>query len=101
MVYRKKPVVIEAFKLGIDYIPDWFMDKITTNEIILHDSTDTNSGICNVDINTLEGVMHANYGDYIIKGINICFLFSISSPFQEKMVAKKMKKFYRQNKFFH
>ena len=23
-----------------------------------------------VDINTLEGVMNANYGDYIIKGVN-------------------------------
>lgn len=23
----------------------------------------------NADIQTLEGVMHANYGDYIIKGI--------------------------------
>ena len=70
MVYRKKPVVIEAFRLGIDYIPVWFMDKIITNEIILHDRPDTNLGICNVDINTLEGVMHANYGDYIIQGVN-------------------------------
>ena len=68
MIYRKKPVVVEAFKFGIDYIPDWFMDKVTTNEIILHDSSIAD--ICNVDINTLEGVMHASYGDYIIKGVN-------------------------------
>jgi hypothetical protein len=25
--YRKKPVVIEAFKMGIDPIPDWFMES--------------------------------------------------------------------------
>lgn len=70
--YRKKPVTIEAFQLGIDYIPDWFMDKVTTNEIILHG---TSSGFehhddTNADIRTLEGVMHANFGDYVIKGVH-------------------------------
>ena len=33
--YRKKPVIIDAFELG-DNIPDWFMDKVTSNDIILH-----------------------------------------------------------------
>ena len=71
MKYRKIPIEIEAFRLGIDFIPDWFMDKVSSNEIILHGKStgfqhydDTNA-----DIQTLEGVMHANYGDYIIKGI--------------------------------
>lgn len=69
--YRKKPVVIEAFQLGIDYIPDWFMDKVTTNEIILHG---TSSGFdhhddTNADIKTLEGWHHASFGDFIIKGV--------------------------------
>ena len=68
--FRKKPVVIEAFRLGIDYIPDWFMDKVTTNDIILHG---TSSGFehhndTNADIKTLEGWHHANFGDFIIKG---------------------------------
>lgn len=68
--FRKKPVVIEAFQLGIDYIPDWFMDKVTTNDIILHG---TSSGFehhddINADIKTLEGWHHANFGDFIIKG---------------------------------
>ena len=71
MKYRKIPIEIEAFRLGIDFIPDWFMDKVSSNEIILHGKStgfqhyyDTNA-----DIQTLEGVMHANYGDYIIKEI--------------------------------
>ena len=69
--YRKKPVVIEAFKLGVDYIPDWFMDAVTANEVILHG---TSSGFyhipdTNADIHTLEGWHHANYGDYIIRGV--------------------------------
>lgn len=34
--YRKKSVIIDAFRIGIDYIPDWFMNKVSTNEIILH-----------------------------------------------------------------
>ena len=72
MKYRKKPVLIEAFRLGIDHIPDWFMDKVTSNDIILHG---TSSGFehhddTNADIKTLEGVMHANFGDFIIKGVN-------------------------------
>lgn len=71
MKYIKKPVVIEAFKIGIDYIPDWFMDRVSNNTIILHGKS---SGFehyddTNCDIQTLEGVMHANYGDYIIKGV--------------------------------
>ena len=71
MKYRKKPVIIEAFQLGIDYIPDWFMNKVSENEIILHG---TSSGFehhddTNCDIKTLEGWIHASFGDFIIKGI--------------------------------
>jgi hypothetical protein len=72
MKYRKLPVEIEAFRIGIDYIPDWFMNKVSSKEIILNGKS---SGFehyddTNCDIKTLEGIMHANYGDYIIKGIN-------------------------------
>ncbi|MBR6603753.1 MAG: hypothetical protein IKK94_07035 [Clostridia bacterium] len=72
MKYRKKPVEVEAFRLGIDYVPDWFMDKVTTNNIVLHGKS---SGFehyndTNADIKTLEGIMHANYGDFIIRGVN-------------------------------
>lgn len=63
MKYRKKPIVIEAFRFQIDNaMPDWFNEKRITNEIITYDD-----GTC--DIKTLEGVMHANKGDYIIKGV--------------------------------
>lgn len=71
MKYRKKPVVIEAFKLGADPMPDWFADAITENRVTLHG---TSSGHyhaydTNADIETLEGRMHAEYGDYIILGV--------------------------------
>lgn len=65
--FRKKPVAIEAFKLATDPIPDWFMDRVTTNEIYLRgEGWRTLTG---ADITTLEGVMHADAGDYIIQGV--------------------------------
>lgn len=64
MKYRKKPIVIEAVRFMIDdYLPDWFMDNISQNNIITY-----SNGMC--DIKTLEGTMRANFGDYIICGVN-------------------------------
>lgn len=77
--YIKKPVVIEAFQLGIDCIPDWFMDRVRSNDIVL--KNDKMPKNCHIEqrgdyvefmyceIKTLEGIMRGNYGDYIIKGI--------------------------------
>lgn len=65
--FRKKPVVIRAFKLG-DNIPDWAMDRVTQNIIVLQlDRGMPVSG--SAEIHTLEGVMHADAGDYIIEGV--------------------------------
>ena len=41
MKYRKKPIIVEAYKTNVE-----------------------------TDIKTLEGIMHANIGDYIITGVN-------------------------------
>nr|DAP57039.1 MAG TPA: PGDYG protein [Caudoviricetes sp.] len=71
MKYRKKPVVIEAFQLGIDNIPDWFMNAVTKKDAILHGTSTGfyHANDTNADIKTLEGWLHADYGDYIIQGI--------------------------------
>ena len=62
--YRKKSVKVEAVRYMIDdTLPDWFMDRVTNNTIITH-----KDGTC--DINTLEGIMKSNKGDYIILGVN-------------------------------
>ena len=69
--YRKKPVVIEAFQYGVDARPDWFCDKVTTNEIITHCGTDLRQPedyYC--EIKTLEGIMIGQLGDFIIQGVN-------------------------------
>lgn len=69
--YRKKPVVIEAFKFYVDPMPDWFMDKVTENKAILRNCDyrryDLSEAYC--EIETLEGTMIANGGDYIIRGV--------------------------------
>ena len=69
MKYRKKPVEVEAFWFGIDEMPDWFMDKVTTNDVILQPGNNYEKKSMTAHINTLEGVMHAKYGDVIIKGV--------------------------------
>lgn len=60
--YRKRPVVIEAFCLGVDPMPDWFCDAISDGKI--HTSAE---GHCFIE--TLEGVLRGNAGDYIIQGV--------------------------------
>ena len=71
MKYKKKPVVIDAFKFYVDDMPDWFMDKVSANEIILRNCDYKRYGIDEAycEINTLEGVMVGKGGDYIIKGV--------------------------------
>lgn len=74
--YKKKPLVIDAFKIGIDYMPDWFIDSVVDGVVTLRTDMPENCHMeCRNDfktwceINTLEGVMVGNYGDYIIKGV--------------------------------
>lgn len=65
MKYRKKPVVIEAFKFDGDfmdstgnyYVPNWVLD------------TDYSFEDGELYIKTLEGWMHVSVGDYIIQGV--------------------------------
>ncbi|WDF02935.1 hypothetical protein [Shouchella hunanensis] len=66
MKFRKKPVVIEAFKYGIDDIPDWFMNEVKKDNIQIYD--DDLGKRCL--IKTLEGKMAGGYSYYIIRGVN-------------------------------
>jgi hypothetical protein len=66
MKFRKKPVVIEAFMFGADVEPDWFKQS-GVEYIYWHD--DDRQPPSGAKIDTLEGVMTAYVGDWIIKGI--------------------------------
>lgn len=63
--FRKKPVVIHAYCFNQkrdNFRPDWFQDAISANEIITYPD--------HALIHTLEGVMRADLGDWIIRGIS-------------------------------
>lgn len=69
MKFRKKPVVIEAFKYDGDfmnskgeyYVPQWAVDALQKGVMYFEGAE--------LYIKTLEGVHHANLDDYIIKGV--------------------------------
>ena len=61
MKYRKKPVVIEAYKFtghgkNVDFIAKWADGNCWTDSDELA-------------VSTLEGTVYAKVGDYIIKGV--------------------------------
>lgn len=67
MFYKKKPVVIEAFQWFGDVRqtedPEWIVEKLENEECFIDKERMT------LSIKTLEGIMVANQGDYIIKGV--------------------------------
>lgn len=70
MKFRKKPVVIEAHRLGDDGWPDAIWEGVNANQIILHlgrDGLKRTTGFA--EIHTMEGTMRADIGDYIIRGV--------------------------------
>lgn len=67
--YRKRPVVIEAQEFKGSSTHVWAINGwIKNGEYI--DPTIVTCDITSMTIDTLEGAMIANPGDYIIKGIN-------------------------------
>ena len=66
MKYRKKSVVVEAFRLWFHPYPEWFFDELRARSLcMVLNGTRTK----HVKIKTLEGEMIAYKGDYIIRGV--------------------------------
>jgi hypothetical protein len=65
MKYRKKPVVIDAMQFNGNFVlsdfQHWLMEVDPERACTYVDDT--------LQIKTLEGVMTANIGDYIIRGV--------------------------------
>lgn len=62
--YRKKPVIVEAYELyGEEHIPIWLGEALAKG---IASQTEFNGML----IKTLEGIMFANKGDYIIRGVH-------------------------------
>lgn len=70
MKFRKRPVVIEAFLWTADIHqeedPEWAVEAIKSGRVYFEN--DGTPGVT-LKINTLEGTMTAQRGDYIIKGV--------------------------------
>lgn len=77
--FRKKSVVIEAFQLGIplDEWPQWAKDRLghrdEDNVVFSRDAEPIKIVLDKsgnyAEIRTLEGVMRADFGDWVIKGV--------------------------------
>lgn len=66
--YKKKPVTLSAFQLGYQDIPLWFQGAIKDNLVSNIDAFLENANET-IKIKTLEGVMVAKKGDWIIRGV--------------------------------
>ena len=68
--YRKRPIVIDAFKLGTEW-PDWWTDAVAKNHVTTHEvAGQDNHSPDYALIRTMAGIVRANYGDWIIRGID-------------------------------
>ena len=66
--YRKRPVIVEAIQF-IDVFSDTFVCLFEGNRIEIPVCV-SDSGEKVLRIQTLEGVMTANKGDWIVKGVH-------------------------------
>lgn len=74
MKYRKKPVVIDAFQWTGDAAqkedPTWIVDAINNGDVwFCVDPFSKSTHITHMAIKTLEGIMEARFGDFIIRGV--------------------------------
>jgi hypothetical protein len=67
MKYRKKPVIIDAIQFTDDGSSCVYKLKEFMGQVHIKYPTPTS---CALAIDTLEGIMTANQGDWIIKGVN-------------------------------
>jgi hypothetical protein len=88
--YIKKPVVIDAWQwnggpLDVNGVPDWLRRAVLQDQAVMLscDSSAFGDRRHVVRIQTLEGVMHANIGDWIVRGIKGEFYPVRDDIFQE------------------
>lgn len=66
--FRKKPVVIEAFRFGVDAPDRWFKDAVDAGHAKVVTPV-PGDGDQYAALITLEGTMTAYRGDWIIRGV--------------------------------
>lgn len=62
----------EFFRFYVSPMPDWFMDKVSANEVVLYNCDygryGTDKAYCHIE--TPIGTMEAYSGDFIVKGVD-------------------------------
>ena len=66
--YKKKPAIVSCFQLGYQDMPLWFQEAVADNKVNNIDAFLASANEI-IKIKTLEGIMSAKKGDWIIKGI--------------------------------
>lgn len=67
--FRKKPVVIDAHRIGDNGWPDEIWDGVNSQQIILRLKTINRQVTGYVICHTLEGDMRGEVGDWIVRGV--------------------------------
>lgn len=73
MKYRKKPIIVDAVKMlscGFAETPEWVTNALSENRIYYSNVFNTNCIKDGFIVQTLEGNMKGNIGDYLIKGVD-------------------------------
>ncbi len=67
--YRKKPVVIEAMEINYPNYEEF--DKLKSEGVVVvEDQDDLMNYRFHIEIETLEGTMRGNFGDWLIRGVS-------------------------------
>ena len=72
MKYRKKPIPVEAIKMGkegFEETPEWFIKALSTSKVYYRNYFGSNFIKCGFRVQTLEGNMDGNIGDYLVRGV--------------------------------
>lgn len=65
--FRKRPIIVEAFRFRHEDFPDWLHDRLRVyGAPLAGDVMDLGDFL---EIHTLEGIMRGEPGDWIIKGV--------------------------------
>lgn len=66
MKWKTKPIIVEAFRLGIDTMPRWYIEMVGDHKAIYYTDANTNKAASHVQ--TPEGWIVAGQGDWIVRG---------------------------------
>lgn len=66
MKFKTKPVRVEAFRLGHDEMPRWYIEMVGDHKAVYYTDMETNRIASHVE--TPEGWIVASQGDWLVRG---------------------------------